>query len=67
VSLLVGWRSIPLLLRDYAAQWIRRCPALSERIGRALGRPAPRERSPIGGGILARECRSFRISHSGQP
>jgi CelD/BcsL family acetyltransferase involved in cellulose biosynthesis len=43
VSLLLGWRGPPLLLRDHAAQWIRRYPALSERLARALGKPPPRE------------------------
>ncbi|HTO63943.1 MAG TPA: GNAT family N-acetyltransferase [Bradyrhizobium sp.] len=43
VSLLLGWRGLPLLLRDYAAQRLRRYPALSERVGRALGKRAPHE------------------------
>jgi len=43
VSLLLGWRGLPLLLRDYAAQWLRRYPTLSQRVGRALGKRAPHE------------------------
>ena len=43
VSLLLGWRGLPLLLRDYAAQRLRRYPALSERVGRALGKRAPHD------------------------
>ncbi|MBV8921204.1 GNAT family N-acetyltransferase [Bradyrhizobium sp.] len=43
VSLLLGWRGLPLLLRDCAAQWIRRYPALSERVGRLLGKRAAHE------------------------
>jgi CelD/BcsL family acetyltransferase involved in cellulose biosynthesis len=43
VSLLLGWRGLALLLRDYAAQWLRRYPALSERVGRALGKRVSHE------------------------
>jgi CelD/BcsL family acetyltransferase involved in cellulose biosynthesis len=43
VSILLGWRGLPLLLRDHAAQWLRRYPLLSERVRRALGRPPARE------------------------
>jgi CelD/BcsL family acetyltransferase involved in cellulose biosynthesis len=43
VSLLLGWRGLALLLRDYAAQRLRRYPALSERVRRALGKRASHE------------------------
>ncbi|MBI5264073.1 MAG: GNAT family N-acetyltransferase [Bradyrhizobium sp.] len=43
VSAAIGWRGIPLVLRDRAAQELRRYPRLAEWISRALGRPAPRE------------------------
>ena len=39
VSIAIGWRGLPYLLRDYAAQRLRRYPRLHERILRALGRP----------------------------
>jgi hypothetical protein len=31
------------MLRDHAAQYLRRFPRLSAFVGRALGKPAPRE------------------------
>jgi CelD/BcsL family acetyltransferase involved in cellulose biosynthesis len=38
-SVALGWRGIPYVLRDHAAQWLRRYPWLAERVGRALGKP----------------------------
>jgi CelD/BcsL family acetyltransferase involved in cellulose biosynthesis len=42
-SIALGWRGAPYVLRDHAAQWLRRYPWLSERVCRALGRPAHEE------------------------
>jgi CelD/BcsL family acetyltransferase involved in cellulose biosynthesis len=39
VSIALNWRGLPHLLRDYAAQRLRRYPRLHDRILRALGRP----------------------------
>jgi CelD/BcsL family acetyltransferase involved in cellulose biosynthesis len=38
VSISLGWRGIPYVLRDHAAQRLRRYPWLAERVARALGR-----------------------------
>jgi CelD/BcsL family acetyltransferase involved in cellulose biosynthesis len=38
VSVALGWRGIPFVMRDRAAQWLRRYPRLAERVGRALGK-----------------------------
>jgi CelD/BcsL family acetyltransferase involved in cellulose biosynthesis len=38
VSIALGWRGIPYMLRDRAAQWLRRYPWLAERVGRALAK-----------------------------
>ena len=38
VSIALGWRGIPYVLRDRAAQRLRRYPWLAERVGRARGR-----------------------------
>jgi CelD/BcsL family acetyltransferase involved in cellulose biosynthesis len=38
VSMALGWRGIPYVLRDYAAQRLRRHPALAKAVGRALGK-----------------------------
>jgi CelD/BcsL family acetyltransferase involved in cellulose biosynthesis len=43
ISIALGWRGIPYVLRDQAAQGLRRYPRLSERVSRALGKPLPRE------------------------
>jgi CelD/BcsL family acetyltransferase involved in cellulose biosynthesis len=43
VSIALGWRGLPYVLRDYAAQQARRYPRLHERIHRALGRPTSGE------------------------
>ena len=43
VSIALGWRGIPYVLRDHAAQGLRRYPRLAERVNRALGKPPPRE------------------------
>jgi CelD/BcsL family acetyltransferase involved in cellulose biosynthesis len=44
VSIALGWRGLPLVMRDRAAQSLRRYPRLAERIGRALGKaPALQE------------------------
>jgi CelD/BcsL family acetyltransferase involved in cellulose biosynthesis len=41
VSIALGWRGIPYVLRDRAAQQLRRLPWLAERVGRLRGkRPA---------------------------
>jgi len=37
-SIALGWRGIPYVLRDRAAQWLRRHPWLASKVGRALGR-----------------------------
>jgi CelD/BcsL family acetyltransferase involved in cellulose biosynthesis len=42
-SIALGWRGIPHVLRDHAAQRLRRYPWLAEKVGRALGRPAHEE------------------------
>lgn len=42
VSVATGWRGIPLVLRDRAAQGLRRYPRLAEYVNRVLGRPVPR-------------------------
>ena len=38
VSIALGWRGLPLMLRDRSAQRLRRHPWLAEKVGRALGR-----------------------------
>jgi CelD/BcsL family acetyltransferase involved in cellulose biosynthesis len=43
VSVAISWRGVPYMLRDRAAQWLRRFPRLAAFVGRALGKPAPRE------------------------
>jgi CelD/BcsL family acetyltransferase involved in cellulose biosynthesis len=43
VSIALGWRGMPYLLRDHAAQGLRRYPRLAESVNRALGKPPPRE------------------------
>jgi CelD/BcsL family acetyltransferase involved in cellulose biosynthesis len=37
-SIALGWRGLPYVLRDRAAQWLRRHPWLAKRVGRALGK-----------------------------
>ncbi|HSY56542.1 MAG TPA: GNAT family N-acetyltransferase [Bradyrhizobium sp.] len=37
-SIALGWRGIPYVLRDRAAQWLRGHPWLASKVGRALGR-----------------------------
>jgi CelD/BcsL family acetyltransferase involved in cellulose biosynthesis len=37
-SIALGWRGVPYVLRDRAAQWLRRHPWLARRVGHALGR-----------------------------
>jgi CelD/BcsL family acetyltransferase involved in cellulose biosynthesis len=39
-SVALGWRGIPYVLRDHAAQGLRRYPRLAQMVGRALGRPS---------------------------
>ena len=39
VSMALGWRGLPYVLRDRAAQRLRRHPWLAERVSRALGKP----------------------------
>jgi CelD/BcsL family acetyltransferase involved in cellulose biosynthesis len=43
VSVALGWRGTPYVLRDRAAQWLRSHPWLAERVGRALGKPSREE------------------------
>jgi CelD/BcsL family acetyltransferase involved in cellulose biosynthesis len=43
VSIAISWRGMPYMLRGHAAQYLRRFPRLSAFVGRALGKPAPRE------------------------
>jgi hypothetical protein len=38
VSVALGWRGIPYVLRDRAAQRLRRHPWLAEKVSRALGK-----------------------------
>jgi CelD/BcsL family acetyltransferase involved in cellulose biosynthesis len=42
-SVAVGWRGIPYVLRDHAAQGLRRYPWLAQMVGRALGKPSHEE------------------------
>ena len=42
-SIALGWRGIPYVLRDYAAQGLRRYPWLARKVERALGRPSHEE------------------------
>jgi CelD/BcsL family acetyltransferase involved in cellulose biosynthesis len=42
-SVALGWRGIPHVLRDHAAQRLRRYPWLAQRVSRALGRPSQEE------------------------
>jgi CelD/BcsL family acetyltransferase involved in cellulose biosynthesis len=42
-SIALGWRGVPYVLRDHAAQGLRRYPWLSQMVGRALGRPSHEE------------------------
>jgi CelD/BcsL family acetyltransferase involved in cellulose biosynthesis len=37
-SIALGWRGIPYVLRDRAAQWLRGHPWLAKRVSRALGK-----------------------------
>lgn len=39
-SVALRWRGIPFVVRDHAAQWLRRYPWLADKVGRALGRPS---------------------------
>jgi hypothetical protein len=40
VSIALGWRGLPYVLRDRAAQQSRRYPWLAGRVRRALGKPS---------------------------
>jgi CelD/BcsL family acetyltransferase involved in cellulose biosynthesis len=40
VSIALSWRGFPYLMRDYAAQRLRRHPRLARMVGRALGKPS---------------------------
>jgi CelD/BcsL family acetyltransferase involved in cellulose biosynthesis len=42
-SVALGWRGIPYVLRDHAAQGLRRYPRLAQMVVRALGRPSHEE------------------------
>jgi CelD/BcsL family acetyltransferase involved in cellulose biosynthesis len=42
-SVALGWRGIPYVFRDHAAQRLRRYPWLAEKVGRAMGRSAHEE------------------------
>ena len=44
VSMALGWRGLPYVLRDHAAQRLRRHPWLAERVSRALGKPLHEDR-----------------------
>jgi CelD/BcsL family acetyltransferase involved in cellulose biosynthesis len=44
ISVALGWRGIPYVLRDLAAQRLRRHPWLAERVNRALGKPMREDR-----------------------
>jgi CelD/BcsL family acetyltransferase involved in cellulose biosynthesis len=39
VTIALGWRGFPYMMRDRAVQWLRRYPRLAKRLRRALGRP----------------------------
>jgi CelD/BcsL family acetyltransferase involved in cellulose biosynthesis len=39
VSIALGWRGVPFVLRDRAARRLRRYPSLYDRVRRALGKP----------------------------
>jgi CelD/BcsL family acetyltransferase involved in cellulose biosynthesis len=43
VSIALSWRGVPYVLRDLAAQRVRRHPWLAERVGRLRGKRASRE------------------------
>jgi CelD/BcsL family acetyltransferase involved in cellulose biosynthesis len=43
VTVALGWRGIPYVWRDRAAQRLRRHPWLAARVGRVLGRPPSRQ------------------------
>jgi CelD/BcsL family acetyltransferase involved in cellulose biosynthesis len=43
VSIALGWRGIPYVLRDRAARELRSHPRLAVYVGRALGKPPSRE------------------------
>jgi CelD/BcsL family acetyltransferase involved in cellulose biosynthesis len=40
ISLALGWRGLPFVLRDHAARWLRRYPRLAKPVRRALGKPS---------------------------
>jgi CelD/BcsL family acetyltransferase involved in cellulose biosynthesis len=42
-SIALGWRGVPYVLRDHAAQGLRRYPWLAQMVGHALGRPSHEE------------------------
>jgi CelD/BcsL family acetyltransferase involved in cellulose biosynthesis len=39
VTIALGWRGLPFMIRDRAAQRLRRYPRLARRVRRALGKP----------------------------
>jgi CelD/BcsL family acetyltransferase involved in cellulose biosynthesis len=43
VSVPLGWRGLPYALRDRAVHELRRHPGLAVQVGRAFGKPPPRE------------------------
>ena len=43
VTVALTWRGMPFMMRDRAAQRLRRYPKLATRVGRTLGRPPSRE------------------------
>jgi CelD/BcsL family acetyltransferase involved in cellulose biosynthesis len=43
VSIALGWRGIPYVLRDRTAQGLRRYPRIAEQVGRIMGKAPPRE------------------------
>ena len=42
-SIALGWRGIPLVLRDHAAQWLRRYPRFAAMVSRVLHKRNPGE------------------------
>jgi CelD/BcsL family acetyltransferase involved in cellulose biosynthesis len=42
-SVALGWRGIPLVLRDHAAQWLRRYPRFAAMVSRVLHKRNPGE------------------------
>ena len=43
IIIALGWRGIPLVLRDHAAQWLRRYPRFAAMVSRVLHKRNPGE------------------------